>query len=330
MATFLDQILTKAKSDIKTIVLPEGNDRRVVEAATIIKAEQIANVIIIGDEAEISGWLVEFGANADDFCIINPETSDRHAGYAELFFELRKHKGVTLEQACETVKDDVYFATMMVKAGDADGLVAGACHSTGDTIRPALQVIKPAEGIKTISSVFFMCLGEKTYLFADCAIIEDPTDKQLQDIAISTAKSSLQFGFEPKVAMLSYSTKGSAVGNSPSKVARATERTKARAKALFGDKVVVDGEIQLDAAFVPAIAKLKCPDSELAGQANVFVFPDLSSGNITYKAVQRFANADAIGPMLQGLDKPVNDLSRGCSVEDVVATVALTAIQAQS
>jgi phosphate acetyltransferase len=235
---------------------------------------------------------------------------------------------MTPENAARIVTDEIYFGTMLVQLGHADGLVAGACHSSADTIRPALQIIKAFQGMRTISSTFFMCLEEQTYLFSDCAIVQTPTSSQLCDITIETIKTAFLFGIKPRVALLSYSTKGSGSGEGVDKVARGAERAKERAFALFGAAVPVDGELQFDAAFVPSVAQLKCPNSELKGGANVFIFPDLASGNICYKAVQRLAGAEAFGPVLQGLAKPVNDLSRGCDAHDIVGTVAITAIQA--
>ena len=259
---------------------------------------------------------------------MDPKKDEKLEMFAQQFYEMRKEKGVLPEQAEKIVTDPIYFGTMLVKLGHADGLVAGACHSSADTIRPALQIIKPHPGLRTISSAFFMCLGDETYLFSDCALVQNPTAAQLCDITIETIKTAFLFGVKPRVALLSYSTKGSGSGEGVDKVAHATERATERAFALFGAAVPVDGELQFDAAFVPSVAALKCPNSPLKGNANVFIFPDLASGNICYKAVQRLANAEAFGPVLQGLARPVNDLSRGCDAHDIVGTVAITAIQA--
>jgi phosphate acetyltransferase len=284
---------------------------------------------VLGQKDALRSVLKKHNLTAEQAGLCDPKSDSRGGEFAQAFYEQRKHKGVALEQARNIVQDEVYFGTMLVKLGYADGLVAGAAHSTADTIRPALQIIKPQNGIKTISSMFFMCFPDKTLLFADCGLVENPTDHQLVDIAVSTARTGLAFGFSPRIAMLSYSTKGSATGDVAAKMARASERAKQEIQAVFGDKVLIDGEMQFDAAFVPEIAARKAPGSCLGGMANTFIFPDLGAGNICYKAVQRLSGCQAFGPVLQGLNHPVNDLSRGCSAEDIVATVAITAIQAQ-
>ncbi len=328
MSSFVDHILTRASENIRTIVLPEGADDRTIKATAAIVQSGFAKIILLGDVDTLAGKLKEHKINPSRLQILNPATDPKTNELADAFYELRKHKGITPEQAATIVNDEIYFGTMLVKQGYADGLVAGACHSSADTIRPALQIIRPAPGVRTISSTFFMCLKDQIYLFSDCALVEKPTAAQLCDIAVETTKSAFLFGIDPRVAFLSYSTKGSGSGESIDKVARAADRAKETMFALFGAKVPVDGELQFDAAFVPAVADLKCPHSPLKGTANVFIFPDLNSGNICYKAVQRLAGADAFGPVLQGLAKPVNDLSRGCDAHDIVATVAVTAIQA--
>ena len=326
----MDSIKAKAKTDVKHIVLPEGSEPRTVEAAAIIVREGYAKVTLIGNEDEIKK--VAAGKSLDGVEIIDPETSPNHGKYSEMFYEMRKNKGVTLEQAQEKMKDSIYFATMMVKAGDADGLVSGAIHSTGDTVRPALQIIKTAPGIKTVSGCFLMEVPNCEYgangifAFGDCAICINPTSEELAEIAISTAGTAKTLlGIDPKVAMLSFSTKGSAKHEFVDKVSAATAILKEKAPELQ-----VDGELQADAALVASVGQLKSPGSTVAGQANVLIFPDIQAGNIGYKLVQRLAKAEAIGPICQGLAKPVNDLSRGCSVSDIVGLVALTAVQAQN
>lgn len=328
MSTFLSRIIERASMNIKTIVLPEGSDERTIEAAAKVTAGQYANVIVLGNVEKISAQLAAHGADLSKIQVIDPLTSGHHDRFAESLHELRKAKGMTLDKARQIVRDEVYFGTMMLQLGLADGMVCGAIHSSADTIRPALQIIKAAEGMKTVSSLFFMCFPQETYLYADCGLIEDPTDSQLADIAVATARTALQFGFEPRIAMLSYSTKGSAGGPGQQKVISATEKARETLQSLYGDKVLIDGELQFDAAFVPSVAAKKAPNSPLKGQANVFVFPDLGAGNICYKVTQRLAGAEAYGPILQGLNKPVNDLSRGCTADDIAATVAVTAIQA--
>lgn len=327
MASFFDAIIKRASQTIKTVVLPEGNDERTLEAAAEILDRKFANLVIMGDIPALEKGLRSYGADPARIQLVNPKTDPRLDNYAQAFYESRKHKGVTLEQARATVQDEVYFGTMMVKLGAADGLVAGACHSTGDTLRPALQVIKSAQGISTVSSMFFMCWPDKVLMYADCGLVEDPNERQLVDIAVSTARTALQFGFDARVAMLSYSTKGSASGPNAVKMAIASEKAKEAVHSIFGDKVILDGELQFDAAYVPSVAAKKAPNSPLKGSANIFVFPDLGAGNLCYKSTQRLAGAEAYGPIVQGLAKPVNDLSRGCSAHDIVATVAITAIQ---
>ncbi|MFA5292867.1 MAG: phosphate acetyltransferase [Phycisphaerae bacterium] len=324
---FSEQILEKATSLFKHIVLPEGGDTRTIEAAKKIADRKMAKITILGDEKQIGDVLKSMGAKTNDITIINPKTSSKLKDYAEQFYQLRKNKGVTPEAALETVKDEVYFGTMMVKTDEVDGLVSGAVHSTPDTVRPALQIIKAAKGIATVSSMFFMTNSKMTILFADSGLNQDPDAEQLADIAITTARTAKQFGIVPRIAMLSYSTKGSAKGTGPDKMIKATELAKAKLASGFDGEYQIDGELQFDSAFVPKVAAKKCPDSPIKGQANVFIFPDLGAGNICYKMTERLAGLNAYGPILQGIAKPVNDLSRGCNSDDIVAAAAITAIQ---
>ncbi|HCQ89333.1 MULTISPECIES: phosphate acetyltransferase [unclassified Clostridium] len=329
--SFVDKIWNLAQADMKKIVLPEGDEERNLKAAELIKKNAIAEVVLVGGEEKVKANAKAFGVNIEGIEIIDPETSDKTSKYAEAFYELRKNKGVTLEKAIEVVKDPVYFGTMMVKMDDVDGLVSGAVHSTGDLLRPGLQIIKTAPGIKVVSSFFVMevpnCEYGKdgTLLFADCAVNPNPNAEELASIAISTADNAKALcGIEPKIAMLSFSSMGSAKHENVDKVRIATESAREQRPDLQ-----IDGELQLDAAIVDKVAKQKAPNSSVAGNANILVFPDLQAGNIGYKLVQRFANAKAIGPVCQGFAKPINDLSRGCSAEDIVNVVAITAIQAQ-
>lgn len=322
MSDFLERMKKAAKSSKKTIVLPEGEDPRTIEAAKKIVAEGLANLVILGDPDKI---------DVEGVTVIDPRSAEKHDEYAAAFAELRKKKGVTLPEAMEQMNDATYIGTMMVKMGDADGLVSGACHSTANTLRPALQILKTAPGTKLVSAFFIMCTDKAEYgddgtlLFADCGLNIDPTADELSEIAIASAGSWEKYmGTQPKVAMLSFSTMGSAKGEVPTKVQEATELAHEKAPEL-----AVDGDLQLDAALVPSVAALKAPGSDVAGKANVLVFPDLEAGNIGYKLVQRFAGAQAYGPILQGIAKPVNDLSRGCSADDIVGVVAITAVQAQ-
>ena len=328
MSAFLDKIIDKAKSNKKTIVMAEGEDPRTLEAAEKVLERDIANIVIIGNEAEIAAS----GHNLDGATIMDPKNSPLHDEFANEFYELRKAKGMTPEKASETIEDNLYFGTMLIKGGHADGMVAGACHATSDVLRPALQILKTAPGVKYVSSYFVMIVpnceyGEQgAFVFSDCGLEPMPDVDKLANIAVNSAKSFENvIGAEPRVAMLSHSTKGSANGNDDQiKMEQATEA----AKALAPD-IKIDGTLQLDAAIVPSVAESKAPESEVAGKANVLIFPDLDAGNIGYKLVQRLANAEAYGPVTQGIAAPVNDLSRGCSADDIVGVVAITAVQAQ-
>ena len=328
---FIEKIKEKASKDVKTIVLPEATDVRVLKAAEIISKEKFAKVVLVGNEEEVNKLLKENSINIGDTEIINPETSDRKEEYANTLYELRKSKGMTEEQAKDLILNPVYFGMMMVKLEDADGLVSGAAHSTADTLRPALQIIKTAPGTKLVSTFVAVyvpnCeLGEDgLFFFGDCGLNQNPNSEELAEIAIATAKSFESLvGEKAKVAMLSYSTMGSAKADEVTKVQQATKIAKENAPELM-----LDGEMQLDAAIVPEIAASKAPGSEVAGDANVLIFPELEAGNIGYKLVERLAKAEAYGPICQGIAKPVNDLSRGCKAEDIVGAVAITAVQAQ-
>ncbi len=328
MSKFVDEIIAKAKEGYKTIVLPEGEDDRVIEASVFIMKEKIAKVILLGNVEAIKSKFEAKGLDFNAVECIDPKTSDNLQKYADLFYELRKEKGVTPEAALETAQKANYFGTLMMKAGDADGMVSGAVNSTADTVRPALQIIKSSRKDMGVSSFFFMNKDDKTYIFSDCAITPNPNAQELANIAIQASETAVKFGIEPKVAMLSYSSYGSAKGDMPEKVQEATKIAKEMADGEFKHLgAIIDGELQVDAALVEKVALLKAPQSTLKGQAKVLVFPDLNAGNISYKLVQRLGGYDAFGPVLQGLKAPINDLSRGCSAEDIVFTVALTAVQ---
>lgn len=330
--SYIDLIKDKARTDKKKIVLPESNDKRTLIAASHIIEEGIADIIMVGREEKImdgAGWLE---IDLQGITVVDPATCEKFDEYANLLYETRKAKGMTLEKAEEILKTDyLTFGIMMVKANDADGMVAGACHATADTLRPALQILKTAPGVKLVSGFFILDVpnsqygSDGTFLFADCGLNQDPTAEELAAIADSSAKSFKSLvGSKPIIAMLSHSTKGSAKHPLVDKVVEAVQIAHEQYPGL-----ALDGELQLDAAIVPAIAKSKAPASDVAGKANVLIFPNLDCGNIGYKLVQRLAGAEAYGPMLQGIAKPVNDLSRGCSWEDIVGVVALTAVQAQ-
>ncbi len=329
--SFIEKIKEKAKSNIKTIVLPEGEEIRTLKAAEIINKEKFAKVVLVGNQEKIKEILEKENINIGDIQVIEPEKSEKKEEYANALYELRKAKGMTLEDAEKLILDPVYFGMMMVKLEEADGLVSGAVHSTADTLRPALQIIKTAPGTKLVSTFAAIDVpncefGENgLFFFSDCGLNQNPNSEELAQIAISTAKSfETLVEAKPKVAMLSYSTKGSAKAEEVTKVQEATKMAKEEVPELM-----LDGEMQLDAAIVPAIGQSKAPGSNVAGNANVLIFPELEAGNIGYKLVERLAKAEAYGPVCQGIAKPVNDLSRGCKAEDIVGVVAITAVQAQ-
>lgn len=327
---FLEQISKRAKENKKTIVLPESKDIRTLKAAAMVQQQGIADIVLVGNEDEIKQLAGDLDISKAK--IVDPLKSDKFEDYVNSFYELRKAKGMTLEKAREIMKDELYWGVMMVKKGDADGMVSGAVHSTADTLRPALQILKTAPGTKLVSVFFVMVVPDCEYghngifVYADSGLVENPNAEELSEIAIASAKSFRSLvQAQPKVAMLSYSTYGSAKSELTEKVIEATRLAKEKAPDL-----IIDGELQADAALVPSVGKSKAPGSNVAGEANVLVFPDLNCGNIAYKLTQRLAKAEAYGPITQGLAKPVNDLSRGCSAEDIVGVVAITAVQAQN
>ena len=322
---FKYEILERACSKKKRIVLPEGEEERTLKAAEWVREREIADLILLGDKDQIAKKASALGVKLDDGIeIINPIESQKFEDYVNTYYELRKHKNYTMDIARDRMHDTIYFGTMMIYKGDADGLVSGAVNTTQHTIRPAFEIVKTRPGIKNASSIFLMCLKDRVLVYGDCAIIPDPTAEQLSDIAITSAGTAKNFGIDPYIAMLSYSTGKSGKGPEVEKVREATGMAKSKRPDLL-----IEGPIQYDAAVDPDVARIKLPDSKVAGRATVFIFPDLNTGNNTYKAVQRSSGAIAIGPVLQGLKKPVNDLSRGCLVEDIVYTIAITAIQAQ-
>ena len=328
---FIEEIKKRASNQIKTIVLPEATDIRILEATDIIGKEGFAKIILLGNESEIISIANENKLNISKATIIEPLKSDKYDEYVEAFYELRKAKGMTIEQAKKILQDPVYFGMMMVKKEAADGLVSGAAHSTADTLRPALQIVKTKPGTKLVSTFMLEIVPNCEYgnngifIFSDCGLNPKPTSEELSEIAISSSESYQQIvGDAPKIAMLSYSTHGSAASEDVDKVREATQLTKEKAPNLL-----VDGELQLDSAIVPEIGNVKAPGSDVAGKANILIFPDLNSGNIGYKLVERLAKAEAYGPICQGMAKPVNDLSRGCKAKDIVGVVAITALQAQ-
>ena len=330
--SFIDGLKDKAKQNIKTVILTESEDKRVLKAAQKVKEEGFAKIILIGNEDDTNKLAKENNIDISGIQIINPETSEKFEEYANAFYELRKAKGMTIEKAREILKDNMYFGTMMVKLGDADGLVSGACHSTANTLRPALQILKTAPGTKLVSAFFLMVVPDCEYgengifIFGDSGLVENPTPDELSEIAISSSKSFEQLtGKQSKVAMLSYSTYGSAHSELTEKVIEGTKLLKEKVPDL-----ICDGELQLDAAIIPEIAASKAPGSPLKGEANTLIFPNLDAGNIGYKLVQRLAKAEAYGPLCQGIARPVNDLSRGCNSDDIVGVVAITAVQSAS
>ena len=329
--SFVETMKEKARQNIKTILLPESEDVRVIQAAADVEEEGFAKAVLIGNEENVKQIALDNNIDVSKVTIINPLKSEKFGEYSNKFYELRKAKGMTPEKAKEIMKEPIYFGTMMVKVGDADGIVSGACHPTAHTLRPALQILKTAPGTKLASAFFLMVTkcpeyGEDgVFIFADSGMNEYPDADGLSEIAISSAKSFKQLvGKEPRVAMLSYSTYGSASSPLTEKVIEATRILKEKAPDLL-----CDGELQLDAAIIPEVAERKAPGSPMAGKANVLIFPDLDAGNIGYKLVQRFGRAEAYGPLCQGIAKAVNDLSRGCSSDDIVGVVAITSVQAQ-
>ena len=331
--TFIERIKEQAKQEIKTIVLPESEDIRVLKATEMVQKEGFARIILIGDTEETLKLAKENNISLEGIQIINPKTSEKLSKYSQDLYDLRKAKGMTLQDAQELLRTNSrYFATMMVKEGDADGFVSGACHPTSDTLRPTLQILKTAPDTNLVSAFFVMVLPDKEYgedgvfIFADSGLNEYPDADALSEIAISSARSFKELvGSEPRVAMLSYSTHGSANSPLTEKVVEATKILKEK-----NPDFIFDGEIQLDAAIIPEISELKAPGSPLKGKANILIFPDLDAGNIGYKLTQRFGHAEAYGPLCQGVAKAVNDLSRGCSSEDIVGVVAITAVQSQN
>jgi phosphate acetyltransferase len=327
----LQDIITRAKANKQRIVLPEGTEERTLRAADRLLADGVASIILIGNKTEISQLAASYGLkNIDLATIVDPLNHEKKEAYADLLFQLRQKKGMTPEKAAVLVENPLYLGCLMIKAGDADGEIAGAQNTTGDVLRPALQIVKTAPGISCVSGAFLMFLKDKSYgdngllVFADCAVMPNPTAAELAQIAVSTAQTTRDIvGADPKVAMLSFSTKGSASHEMVDKVVEATRLAKEMAPDLK-----IDGELQADAAIVDVVAAQKAPGSEIAGKANVLVFPTLEVGNIAYKLVQRLAGAQAVGPILQGIAAPVNDLSRGCSVDDIYKMVAIAANQA--
>ncbi|MFV0254479.1 MAG: phosphate acetyltransferase, partial [Beutenbergiaceae bacterium] len=317
-------LIERARADRKHIVLPEGTDDRILRAASTLLARDVVDLTILGDESTIRARGSELGLELADATVLNPHDEELRERFARTYAELRAHKGMTVDRAREIVVDVSYFGTLMVHLGLADGMVSGAVHTTAHTIKPSFEIVKTVPGTSIVSSVFFMCLQDRVLVYGDCAVNPDPSAEQLADIAISSAHTAAQFGVDPRVAMLSYSTGASGSGADVDKVRAATDLVRDRDPDL-----IVEGPIQYDAAVDASVAQTKMPDSAVAGKATVFVFPDLNTGNNTYKAVQRSAGAVAVGPVLQGLSKPVNDLSRGALVQDIVNTVAITAIQAQ-
>lgn len=329
--SFIEETKKRARNSIKTIVLPEANDKRVLTAACTVMKEKFAKVVLVGNKEEADQVAKENGIDISQIDFIEPAKSEKYMEYVNAFYELRKAKGMTEEKAKELMLDPTHFAMMMVKMGAVDGLVSGAAHSTADTLRPALQILKTAPNTKLVSAFFIMCVpnceyGEEgVFVFSDCGLNENPDAEALSEIAISSSKSFEQLvGKQAKVAMLSYSTYGSAKSELTEKVIAATNLVKEKMPSL-----AVDGELQLDAAIIPQVAASKAKGSNIAGHANTLIFPNLDAGNIGYKLVQRLAKAEAYGPLCQGIAKPVNDLSRGCSAEDIVGVIAITAVQAQ-
>jgi phosphate acetyltransferase len=322
-------LVQRARTHKQHIVLPEGEEERILRAAEILLRKEVVDLTLLGSEVQIRKKITQLGLHMEEIDIIEPQKCSFFEDYVKTYHDLRKHNGITMEMARDTMSDISYFGTMMIYKGHADGMVSGAVHTTRDTICPALEIIKTKPGFSIVSSVFFMCLNDKVLVYGDCAVNPDPDAKQLAEIALSSAQTAKIFGISPRIAMLSYSTGESSKGKNVEKVREATRIARELAKESDSD-LKVEGPIQYDAAIDPAVAKTKMPDSEVAGKATVYIFPDLNTGNNTYKAVQRSTGAIAIGPVLQGLKNPVNDLSRGSTVADIANTVAITAIQAQA
>jgi len=323
------RLIKRAQSRKQHIVLPEGEDERILQAAEILTRREVVDLTLLGNEKVIRDKIAKLGLQLDKVNIVDVPNNDKFEDYAQTYYELRKHKGLEMDNAHDIMSELSYFGTMMVYKGDADGMVSGAVHTTRNTLRPAFEFIKTKKGFSIISSVFFMCLPDRVLVYGDCAVNPDPNEDQLAEIAIASAQTAVTFNIQPIVAMLSYSTGDSGVGEDVEKVKEATKKAREMAKKYAMD-LKIEGPIQYDAAIDPGVAKAKLPRSDVAGRATVFIFPDLNTGNNTYKAVQRSAGAVAIGPVLQGLNRPVNDLSRGCTVTDIFNTVAITAIQAQA
>lgn len=327
---FIDTIIEQAQHNPKTVILPEALDERILQAAARIRELGIAQVTLIGDQDAVSERLKTLGISGD-FAVVDPARAEWADTFAADFHEMRKAKGMTEEEAAARMRDPIAHGVMMLHKGMGDGLVAGAAHSTADTLRPALQILKTAPGASMVSSFFFMAFETETYIFADCGLVEDPNAEQLATIAVSSAETAMSFEIEPTVALLSYSTKGSAKSPLTEKVVEATRLAQEKARAVFGadSPVRIDGELQADAALVERVGGKKAPGSPVAGKARVLVFPDLNAGNIAYKLVQYLGGAEAYGPIIQGMRKPVNDLSRGCTADDVVGVAAVTVVQCQ-
>ena len=323
------RLIQRSQSQKQHIVLPEGEDERILQAAEILSSRDVVDLTLLGDQKIIRDKIAKLGLQLDKVRLMDVPDNEKFEEYAKTYFNLRKHKGIEMDNARDNMSELSYFGTMMVYKGDADGMVSGATHTTRNTLRPAFEFIKTKKGFSIISSVFFMCLPDRVLVYGDCAVNPDPDADQLAEIAIASAQTAMTFDIHPIVAMLSYSTGDSGVGKDVEKVKQATEKARKLANESSLD-LKIEGPIQYDAAIDPGVAETKLPGSDVAGKATVFIFPDLNTGNNTYKAVQRSAGAVAIGPVLQGLNKPVNDLSRGCTVTDIVNTVAITAIQAQA